>query len=201
MVEAEPIKYFENVASRYKEASARAPWRWIRALELQAVRREISPSSIDEVLELGCGAGFYTENFLSSVAKSIVAVDNSPTMLNNVSGSDGVETVCSPIESLNLKRTFDLIFSAGLLEFLENPRSLFAIASRHAKETSRLFLLAPRDCPIIQFYVLKHRLNSVSVRIINRREMEDLARSEGWFPTRVKPAGPIATASLFSRTA
>ena len=96
---------------------------------------------------------------------------------------------------------FGVVGAERLLEFLENPRSLFAIASRHAKETSRLFLLAPRDCPIIQFYVLKHRLNSVSVRIINRREMEDLARSEGWFPMRVKPAGPIATASLFSRTA
>jgi SAM-dependent methyltransferase len=57
------------------------------------------------ILELGAGAGRIT-NRLAELGHEVVAVDQSPDMLAHIGG---VETVCSPIEALDLERQFDLV--------------------------------------------------------------------------------------------
>lgn len=64
-----------------------------------AVPREAS------ILELGAGTGRITRGLLS-LGHEVVAVDESPEMLAHIGGA---ETVCSPIQSLELHRTFDLV--------------------------------------------------------------------------------------------
>jgi SAM-dependent methyltransferase len=63
------------------------------------------------VLELGAGAGRITHELLS-LGHPVVAVDESPEMLAHIHGA---ETICSPIQSLTLDRTFDLVL---LMSFL-----------------------------------------------------------------------------------
>lgn len=57
------------------------------------------------ILELGAGAGRITHSLIT-LGHSVVAVDESPEMLAHVQGA---ETVCSPIESLTLRRRFDVV--------------------------------------------------------------------------------------------
>ncbi|MBB4943560.1 SAM-dependent methyltransferase [Streptosporangium album] len=57
------------------------------------------------ILELGAGAGRITHSLLS-FGHEVVAVDESPEMLAHIKGA---ETVCSPIQSLTLHRTFDVV--------------------------------------------------------------------------------------------
>ncbi|MBG0830151.1 methyltransferase domain-containing protein [Planomonospora sp. ID67723] len=57
------------------------------------------------VLELGAGAGRITRPLLA-LGHQVVAVDESPEMLAHITGA---ETVCSPIQTLALPRTFDLV--------------------------------------------------------------------------------------------
>jgi SAM-dependent methyltransferase len=57
------------------------------------------------ILELGAGAGRITHR-LTALGHQVVAVDESPEMLAHIRDA---ETVCSPIESLELDRTFDLV--------------------------------------------------------------------------------------------
>ncbi|GGL48900.1 class I SAM-dependent methyltransferase [Planomonospora parontospora] len=57
------------------------------------------------ILELGAGAGRITRPLLE-LGHEVVAVDESPEMLAHITGA---ETVCSPIQSLALSRTFDLV--------------------------------------------------------------------------------------------
>lgn len=57
------------------------------------------------ILELGAGAGRVTRPLLA-LGHEVVAVDESPEMLAHITGT---ETVTSPIQSLALPRTFDLV--------------------------------------------------------------------------------------------
>ena len=57
------------------------------------------------ILELGAGTGRITHSLLA-LGHDVVAVDQSAEMLEHIHGA---ETVCSPIENLALKRTFDLV--------------------------------------------------------------------------------------------
>jgi SAM-dependent methyltransferase len=57
------------------------------------------------ILELGAGTGRITHRLIE-LGHEVVAVDQSPDMLAYIHGA---ETVCSPIESLALDRTFDLV--------------------------------------------------------------------------------------------
>jgi SAM-dependent methyltransferase len=63
------------------------------------------------VLELGAGAGRVT-HCLVERGLSVVAVDESAEMLRHISGA---ETIVSPIESLHLSRTFDVVVLASHL--------------------------------------------------------------------------------------
>ncbi|GII56240.1 methyltransferase [Planotetraspora thailandica] len=57
------------------------------------------------ILELGSGTGRITHPLLA-LGHEVVAVDESPEMLAHIKGA---ETVCSPIQSLSLDRTFDVV--------------------------------------------------------------------------------------------
>jgi SAM-dependent methyltransferase len=57
------------------------------------------------ILELGSGSGRITHSLLA-LGHEVVAVDESPEMLAHIRGA---ETVCSPIQSLALPRTFDVV--------------------------------------------------------------------------------------------
>ena len=63
------------------------------------------------ILELGAGAGRVTKGLLA-LGHEVVAVDESTHMLSRI---EGAETVCSPIQSLNLGRRFDVVL---LLSYL-----------------------------------------------------------------------------------
>jgi SAM-dependent methyltransferase len=63
------------------------------------------------ILELGCGVGRVTRA-LVELGHSVVGVDDSPDMLARVTGA---ETVLSPIETLDLGRTFSVVLLASNL--------------------------------------------------------------------------------------
>ncbi|MEV4539301.1 class I SAM-dependent methyltransferase [Asanoa sp. NPDC049518] len=63
------------------------------------------------VLELGCGTGRILRR-LAELGHSVVGVDESPDML---AYAVGLDTVCSPIQTLDLRRGFDAVLLASAL--------------------------------------------------------------------------------------
>jgi SAM-dependent methyltransferase len=85
------------------------------------------------ILELGAGAGRMTHALLA-LGHPVVAVDESPEMLERIHGA---ETVLSRIEDLDLGRRFDAVLFASYL--LNVPdlvwrRTLLAACRRHVRE-------------------------------------------------------------------
>jgi SAM-dependent methyltransferase len=82
-----------------------------------------------EILELGCGVGRVTHELLR-LGHPVVAVDESPEMLEHVRGAT---TVCSPIESLVLARRFScVLLMSNLVNTTDSQRDSFlATCARH----------------------------------------------------------------------
>jgi SAM-dependent methyltransferase len=106
--------------------------------EPELIQVALSPGS--SILELGCGVGRITHPLLQ-MGFNVVAVDNSPDMLEFV---EGAEKVAADIETLNLEREFDAVLLMS--HFVNVPdaslrESLLATCRRH---------LAPHGVAIIQ---------------------------------------------------
>ncbi|WP_203863548.1 class I SAM-dependent methyltransferase [Planobispora rosea] len=71
--------------------------------EPELIHAAVPPGA--SILELGAGTGRITHPLLA-LGHEVVAVDESPDMLAHITGA---ETVLSPIQSLELNRTFDLV--------------------------------------------------------------------------------------------
>jgi SAM-dependent methyltransferase len=91
------------------------------------------------ILELGAGTGRITRR-LVELGHEVVAVDQSPEMLAHI---DGVETVCSSIESLELGRRFGLVL---LMSFVietaddEQRAAFLATCRRHVADGGSVIL-------------------------------------------------------------
>jgi SAM-dependent methyltransferase len=90
----------------------------------------IPPSAT--VLELGCGVGRITEP-LAALGHRILAVDNSPEMLDHVRSA---RTVLADVETLALGETFDVVLLAS--HFVNSAdasvrRALLSVCAAHAR--------------------------------------------------------------------
>jgi SAM-dependent methyltransferase len=80
------------------------------------------------ILELGCGTGRILHP-LAALGHPVTGVDDSPDMLAR---SPGLPTVCAPIQSLRLDRTFDVVLLASTMINAEaGTRREFLATVRH----------------------------------------------------------------------
>ncbi|WP_052869140.1 class I SAM-dependent methyltransferase [Streptomyces niger] len=92
------------------------------------------------ILELGCGVGRVTHPLLER-GFTVTAVDESPAMLERVSGA---RTICSPIEDLDLGEQFGVVMLGSFLVHAGNAevrQALLRACVRH---------VAPAGCVLIQ---------------------------------------------------
>jgi SAM-dependent methyltransferase len=104
------------------------------------VHAAIAPGA--SILELGCGTGRVTHPLLD-LGHPVVAVDESPEMLDHVRGA---ETVCARIEDLALGRHFDVVLLASHLINADDTevRTVFLdVCRRH---------VADDGCVIVQMH-------------------------------------------------
>src|SRR5918995_3446828 len=99
--------------------------------EPQLIHDAVGPGA--SILELGCGAGRVTRP-LAAMGHPVVAVDNSPAMLEHVTVA---ETICADITELDVGRAFDAVLVASHLVNHGNrvwARALLATGRRHIGE-------------------------------------------------------------------
>jgi SAM-dependent methyltransferase len=106
--------------------------------EPQIIHDAVPPGAV--LLELGCGAGRIS-HALAALGHPVVAVDNSPEMLEHVRG---VDKVLCDIRELALGRTFPgVVLASNLVNCVDatTRRAMLACCRRH---------VAPDGCVLIQ---------------------------------------------------
>ncbi len=182
--------YFDSAAADYRKRSERFPWSWIRGREARAVDAAVGSLADRSVLDLGCGAGLYAGRALARGARRVVGVDLVEAMVRNL--PPGVEGVVADAASLRLGETFDRVISAGLLEFVPDPVTIFATIEAHLGADGRAAILFPAPLPAVLVYQAFHLSHGVRIRIFNRKAIAALAAGVGMRILDFRIAGPFA---------
>ena len=174
--------YFDDKAADYEQASERFPWNMLRRSELAAVDSLLGDVAGKSVLELGCGSGFYTSVLAMRDIASITAVDLSENMLSNIPNSDGpvITPVVADAQNYRDGGQYDMVFSAGLLEFVDSPAAVLETAHLHVEPDGRLLLLVPGQSIGGMIYKLFHRMNGLRINLFSKQRLTELAAETGW---------------------
>ena len=151
------------------------------------------------VLELGCGAGFYTRALLARGAAHVWAVDRAVEMLRALP-DEHVTPVLGDAANVALGSTFALILAAGIFEFVA-PARVLANAAAHAAPGARLVVLY--SAPTLAGRALRafHAGHGVDARLYARKEFDDAARATGWRIEEWRACGLFGIAARYSRQA
>jgi SAM-dependent methyltransferase len=98
--------------------------------EAEIVHAALPPTA--SILELGCGTGRILRR-LAALGHTVLGVDESPEMLDR---ADDLDTVCSPIDSFNLRRRFDAVLIASTLINTPDPAASAAMLTTANRHTS-----------------------------------------------------------------
>jgi len=98
------------------------------------------------VLDLGCGSGYRRADWMhaqiAAVAGEVVGVEVDAATVAAMR-SKGFVVEHADAESLDLGRTFDVVFAGELIEHLSNFAGFLATAHRHLGANGRLVLTTP----------------------------------------------------------
>ncbi len=133
---------YESIAEQYRD-SKHAPWRM--QIEIPSFMRLLGELSGKSVLDLACGEGFYSREFMRRGAARVVGVDNSPAMISLArsaerAGGAGVDYVLADVQALELGEQFDLVAAAFLLNYASSAAELCEMCravARHLKPGCR----------------------------------------------------------------
>jgi SAM-dependent methyltransferase len=191
--------YFNRQAANYHPASTRGPWSWLRSRESRAVLALAGRVDGALVLELGCGAGFYTRALLARGAAHVWAVDRAVEMLRALP-RDHVTPVLGDAANVALGSTFPLILAAGIFEFVA-PACVLANAAAHASPGARLVVLY--SAPTLAGRALRafHAGHGVDARLYARKEFDAAALATGWRIEEWRACGLFGIAARYSRQA
>lgn len=107
---------------------------WIKPATLADFRDQ-------EVLEGGCGGGQHTA-MVASVARHVTAVDLNTVDIARERNKrfDNVTFVEGDLASMDLGRTFDVVFSIGVIHHTDDPDRTFANLYRHLRPGGRMVI-------------------------------------------------------------
>lgn len=193
-------RYFDRVAGDYQQASTSPLWGVVRRREQRALLRLTGDIRGAEVLELGCGAGYYTRLLLAAGARHVVACDFSERMLAQLP-KDGVTPLLGDAAAVDPGRQFRHLVSAGMLEFVPDPVAVLKNAARLAEPGASLVILCPTRNLLGRLYQRFHRRNGMEIRLFDASTLEHMAGQSGWRLTATATAGPYSTVARCERLA
>jgi len=196
---SDPVgEYFAGKAADYQSRSTRFPWSWTRARELTAVRSLLGDIMGRDVLELGAGTGFYTQDLILRGARHVWAVDMSAAMLASLPAGP-ITPVLGDAAAIRLDRRFPVLVSTGMLEFVKDPEAVLANAARHAEPGAAFTILVPRRSLFGRFYRRFHCRHGFDVHLFGEEWFRAVAPRCRWRVSATVRVAPFSLAVRLSR--
>jgi len=146
--------------------------------EKNSLMRLLSPQTSEDVLDAGCGSGFYARLIKSKGAR-VFCVDISPRMVE-VAKSAGMEAEVYDVQRLKLNRQFDKILCAGPLEFCKQPLTALKNLHQHLAKGGCLVLSVLSVSIIGIAYGLYHLCHGFRINLFSLGRITSLLREAGF---------------------
>ena len=163
------VKYFDEVASHYQERSQTGFWNQVRNVERRAVLEALDIKPGERVLDVGCGAGFYSRE-LVKLGAHVSGIDSSGPMLDQFRMLKLV-AYQGKFESFQFENRFDKVLVAGAGEFISDLKLLLSQLEKVLEPSGRAVILAPRSNLLGVAYKLWHRSHGCEVSLHNYRKV------------------------------
>lgn len=187
--------YFERRARGYLDESRKGLWNIARSAEWRTIRERLALTPGLDVLDAGCGPGYYSLRMRETEDVRVRGVDASRAMMEayRAQGFDG--ELCS-IEAFETDRRYDRILIAGVLEFIESPEASLKKLAGMLKRRGKIVCLIPDAGPAGRAYELIHRMRGCPTFIRKPLWYFELSRRCGLEPLEFAESTPIS--SVFS---
>lgn len=194
--------YFDSVSRDYATLSAKRPWSWLRAVERDNVIRLINIgkerfASMD-VLDLGCGSGYYAEVLYGLGARTVSVMDHSAEMLAQIRVPVHAKILADGQNSFGDER-YDLVTCCGMLEFCDNPSVVVKNIARALRPGGRAILLVPRKNTPGNIYRRFHLRHQISAHLFNAQDIRTLSADGGFKLERLEGVFPMTWAAEFAK--
>jgi len=149
-------KYWSKFADNFNEEQTYIVGEAVQQVILERLSGE---SDLGELVELGCGAGFYTK-VLAENANNVMATDLSDEMLA-VARTQLKECQNVIIEKTDCEKTafpdgkFDSVFMANLVHIIENPSIVLHESYRILKDGGLIFIIDYTGYGMKRFEMMK----------------------------------------------
>ena len=172
--------YFNDQAVKYLESSEKSFfWSFLRKKEKEAILKAIEPFEGMSFIDLGCGAGYYTNMILAYSPSLLVGVDCSLTMLNQLK-HENILRANADIQTVAFRKPFDRVLCAGAIEFLDTIDPFLENAKELLAHDGLMTILLPKKGLWGFFYQLFHWSHSVSIQLFSYRKLENKLNKWGF---------------------
>ncbi len=137
------------------------------------------------VLDLGCGSGYYSYLIKERFDCHVTCVDVSMKMLNQLDGRIQ-DIICANAEAFIADRKFDLILCLGVIEFCTNPGKVFNNVSKMLSPEGIFIILMPTKNIMGILYKIFHKGHGVNVKLYDMQEIETYALKSGLIMQKFK---------------
>jgi 2-polyprenyl-3-methyl-5-hydroxy-6-metoxy-1,4-benzoquinol methylase len=192
---ASRTSYFERRAGGYLDASRKGLWGLARSAEWRAIRERLALAPGLDVLDAGCGPGYYSLRMRETQDVRTLGIDASRSMMAAYRGQ-GFEGELSTLEAFKTARRFDRILIAGVLEFVEDPETAMKNLAGLLKTKGKIVCLIPDAGAAGRAYQLVHRMRGCPTSIRTPLWYFHLAQRCGLSAAEFVEATPIS--SVFS---
>lgn len=193
--------YFGRKAGDYEKKSNSFPWAYFRGKERKHLFSLVSYEKFAEILEIGCGSGFYSKILKENYSAQITALEPSSEMAKNAA------PYCIKIHQGRLldyspSCRFAHIFCAGALEFMPSLDAAFEKISNLSHPGARLVLLYPKSIGIIGLiYKWQHNFGGCPVWLSPSKVLIEIALKYGLELKSHTSSGLISDLFLFEKRA
>ena len=177
--------HFDANAELYKQNSLSFPWSIIRNKESKEVVDLLGNIKNKNILDVGCGAGYYSRLLIKKNAKKVYALDGSKKMLKNIN-TKGIIKINQNAENFKIKNKFDRVVCAGLLEFVDSAEKVLINIKKYSKKNCKLVILCPNDNFLAKLYKIYHLKNNIRIKLFSTHKIENILNNSGWKVKKIK---------------
>ncbi len=179
-----PWLYFDKIAYNYNKKVTSGFLNNLKRREQKIVFNLLKPQKGENILDAGCGSGFYSLPMLKLGCK-VYGIDLSPKMVK-FSKNLGINTEVADVENFNLNKKFDKILSCGVLEFCKDYRLVFKNFNKHLKDNGEVVILFPKISFFGFLYKIYHLSHGVNITLTGLNKIKKIIKETGFEIVNIK---------------